>query len=166
MPRENLIGNVGKGLKNLLTGIQTARLFISAGAVGMAQSCMDACIKYTKERHQFGKPIASFQLMQEAIARIQAEILSVRCLVYYVADLMTRGLPHVKELSSAKWLASELALRASTEAIRIHGAYGCTDEYPVAHHYRDAVLTTILGGTSEMHKLTIGRELLGINALI
>jgi alkylation response protein AidB-like acyl-CoA dehydrogenase len=166
VPRESLIGNVGKGLKNILIGIQTARLFISAGAVGMAQSCMDACIKYTKERHQFGKPIASFQLMQEAIARIQAEILSVRCLVYYVADLMTRGLPHVKELSSAKWLASELALRASTEAIRIHGAYGCTDEYPVAHHYRDAVLTTILGGTSEMHKLTIGRELLGINALI
>jgi alkylation response protein AidB-like acyl-CoA dehydrogenase len=166
VPRENLIGDVGKGLKNILIGIQTARLFISAGAVGMAQSCMDACIKYTKERHQFGKPIASFQLMQEAIARIQAEILSVRCLVYYVADLMTRGLPYRKELSSAKWLASELALRTSTEAIRIHGAYGCTDEYPVAHHYRDAVLTTILGGTSEMHKLTIGRELLGINALI
>jgi len=166
VPRENMIGNVGKGLKNILTGIDTARLFISAGAVGMAQSCMDSCIQYTRERHQFGKPIASFQLMQEAIARIQAEILSVRCLVYYVADLMTRKLPHVKELSSAKWLASELALRASAEAIRIHGAYGCTDEYPVAHHYRDAVLTTILGGTSEMHKLTIGRELLGINAMI
>jgi alkylation response protein AidB-like acyl-CoA dehydrogenase len=166
VPRENQIGPIGKGLRNILVGINTARLFISAGAVGMAQSCMDACIQYTKERHQFGKPIAGFQLMQEAVARIQAEILSVRCLVYYVADLMTRRLPHTKELSSAKWLASELALRASTEAIRIHGAYGCTDEYPVAHHYRDAVLTTILGGTSEMHKLTIGRELLGINAMI
>lgn len=166
VPRENLIGDIGKGLKNILTGINTARLFISAGAVGMAQSCMDACIKYTKERRQFGKPIAGFQLMQEAVARIQAEILSVRCLVYFVADLMTRKLPHAKELSSAKLLASELALRASAEAIRIHGAYGCTDEYPVAHHYRDAVLTTILGGTSEMHKLTIGRELLGINAMI
>jgi butyryl-CoA dehydrogenase len=166
VPKENLIGNIGKGLKNALNGVASARLFISAGAVGMAQSCMDACIKYTKERHQFGKPIASFQLMQEAIARIQAEILSVRCLVYYAADLMSRGQPHGKELSSAKWLASELALRASTEAIRIHGAYGCTDEYSVAHHYRDAVLTTILGGTTEMHKLTIGRELLEINAMI
>ena len=166
VPGENLIGDVGKGLKNILTGINTARLFISAGALGMAQSCLDACIKYTKERSQFGKPIASFQLMQEAIARIQAEILSVRWLVYYAADLMSRGLPHQKELSSAKWLASELAVRASAEAIRIHGAYGCTDDYPIAHHYRDAVLTTILGGTTEMHKLTIGRELLGINALV
>jgi alkylation response protein AidB-like acyl-CoA dehydrogenase len=166
VPKENLIGNIGKGLRNMLIGVHTARLFISAGAVGMAQSCMDACIKYTRERHQFGKPIASFQLMQEAIARIQAEILSVRWLIYYTADLMSRGLPHEKELSSAKWLATELAVRASTEAIRIHGAYGCTDDYPVAHHYRDAVLSTILGGTTEMHKLTIGRELLGINALV
>jgi len=166
VPRENLIGDVGKGLNNILTGVNTARLFISAGALGMAQSCLDASIKYTKERSQFGKPIASFQLMQEAIARIQAEILSVRWLVYYTADLMSRGLQHQKELSSAKWLASELAVRASAEAIRIHGAYGCTDDYPIAHHYRDAVLTTILGGTTEMHKLTIGRELLGINALV
>jgi alkylation response protein AidB-like acyl-CoA dehydrogenase len=73
---------------------------------------------------------------------------------------MSKGLQCQKELSSAKWLASELAVRASAEAIRIHGAYGCTDDYPIAHHYRDAVLTTILGGTTEMHKLTIGRELL------
>jgi len=166
VPKENLIGDIGKGLKNILTGVNTARLFISAGAVGMAQSCMDACIKYTKERSQFGKPIASFQLMQEAVARIQAEILSVRWLVYYTAYLMSNRLPHAKELSSAKWLASELAVRASTEAIRIHGAYGCTDDFPVARHYRDAVLTTILGGTTEMHKLTIGRELLGINAML
>jgi alkylation response protein AidB-like acyl-CoA dehydrogenase len=104
--------------------------------------------------------------MQEAISRIQAEILSVRCLVYCTADLMSRQRPHGKELSSVKWLASELAVRASAEAIRIHGAYGCTDDYPVARHYRDAVRTTILGGTTEMHQLTIGRELLGINALI
>ena len=166
VPGQNLIGDIGRGLKNILIGINTARLFIAAGAIGMVQSCLDSCIKYTKERNQFGKPIASFQLMQEAVARIQAEVMSVRWLVYYTADLMSRGLPHQKELSSAKWLASELAVRASAEAIRIHGAYGCTDDYPVAHHYRDAVLTTILGGTTEMHKLTIGRELLGINALI
>ena len=166
VPRENMIGDVGKGMKSILTGVNTARLFISAGALGMAQSCLDACIKYSKERSQFGKPIASFQLMQEAMARMQAEILSVRWLVYYTADLMSRGIPHQKELSSAKWLASELAVRVSAEAIRIHGAYGCTEDYPIAHHYRDAVLTTILGGTTEMHTLTIGRELLGIYALV
>lgn len=166
VPRDNLIGRVGRGLQNALVGIDTARLFITAGAIGMAQSCLDACIKYAKERHQFGKPIASFQLVQESLARMEAETEAIRWLVYYVSDLKTKGLPHAKELSSAKWLATELAVRVSAEAIRLHGAYGCTDDFPVAHHYRDAVLSTILGGTTEMHKLTIGRELLGINATV
>jgi butyryl-CoA dehydrogenase len=166
VPHDNLIGQVGRGLQNALVGIDTARLFIAAGAVGMAQSCLDACIKYTKERYQFGKPIASFQLVQEVIARMEAEIEAIRWLVYYVSDLKTKGLRHAKELSSAKWLATELAVRASAEAIRLHGAYGCSEDFLVAHHYRDAVLSTILGGTTEMHKLTIGRELLGINAMV
>jgi len=166
VPHDNLLGQVGRGLQNALVGIDTARLFIAASAVGMAQSCLDASIKYTKERHQFGRPIASFQLVQEAIARMEAEIEAIRWLIYYVSDLKTKGLRHAKEISSAKWLATELAVRASAEAIRLHGAYGCTDDFPIAHHYRDAVLSTILGGTTEMHKLTIGRELLGINAIV
>ena len=166
VPHDNLLGQVGRGLQNALVGIDTARLFIAASAVGMAQSCLDASIKYTKERHQFGRPIASFQLVQEAIARMEAETEAIRWLVYYVSDLKTKGLRHAKEISSAKWLATELAVRASAEAIRLHGAYGCTDDFPVAHHYRDAVLSTILGGTTEMHKLTIGHELLGINAMV
>jgi alkylation response protein AidB-like acyl-CoA dehydrogenase len=165
-PKQNVIGEVGRGLQNALTGIDTARLFIAAGAIGMAQSCLDACVKYSKERKQFGKPIASFQLVQEAIARMEAEIEATRWQVYYAAELKSKGAPHAKELSAAKWLASELAVRASAESIRLHGAYGCTDDFPVEHHYRDAVLSTILGGTSEMHKLTIGRELLEINALL
>jgi butyryl-CoA dehydrogenase len=165
VPKENLVGQVGRGLQNSLTGIDTARLFIAAGAIGMAQSCLDACIKYAQERRQFGKPIASFQLVQEAIARMQAETEATRWQVYYAAELKSKGQPHTKELSAAKWLASELAVKVSAEAIRLHGAYGCTDDFPVEHHYRDAVLSTILGGTTEMHKLTIGRELLGINAI-
>jgi alkylation response protein AidB-like acyl-CoA dehydrogenase len=165
-PKGNLIGEIGRGLQNTLIGIDTARLFISAGAIGMAQSCLDACIKYTKERRQFGKPIASFQLVQEAIAKMQAEIETTRWQAYYAAELKSKGTPHTKELSAAKWLATELAVRVSAEAIRIHGAYGCTDDFPLEHHYRDAVLSTILGGTTEIHKLTIGRELLGINALV
>jgi alkylation response protein AidB-like acyl-CoA dehydrogenase len=164
--KENVIGEIGRGLQNTLIGIDTARLFIAAGAIGMAQSCLDACIKYTKERHQFGKPIASFQLVQEVIARMEAETEAIRWLVYYASELKTKGLPHAKELSSAKWLATELAVRVSAEAIRLHGAYGCTDEFLLEHHYRDAVLSTILGGTAEIHKLTIGRELLGINAMV
>ncbi len=166
VPEANLIGQVGRGLQNSLTGIDTARLFISAGAVGMAQGCLDACIKYTQERHQFGKPIASFQLVQESIARMAAEIEVIRWQVYYAAELKNKGIPHNKELSIAKWLASELAVKVSSEAIRLHGAYGCTDDFPVEHHYRDAILSTILGGTTEMHKLIIGRQLLGINATV
>ncbi len=165
VPKENLIGKVGRGLQNALKGIDTARLFIPAGCIGMAQSCLDSSIKYAKEREQFGKPIGSFQLIQEKIAKMYAEISAIRWQVYYAAYLKDKGLPHAKELSAAKWLSSELAVRASEEAIRIHGAYGCSDEYPVAHHYVDSILSNILGGTSEMHKLTIGRELLEINAM-
>lgn len=164
VPKANLIGHIGRGLQNALVGIDTARLFVSAGAIGMAQACLDACIKYAKERYQFKKPIGGFQLVQETVARMHAEIETTRWQVYYAAELKNKGVPHAKELSTAKWLASELAVRVSAEAIRLHGAYGCTDEYPVEHHYRDAIMSTILGGTSEMHKLTIGRELLGINA--
>lgn len=166
VPKDNLVGDVGRGLQNSLTGIDTARLFIAAGGVGMAQGCLDACIKYSKERRQFGKPIASFQLVQETVARMQAETEAVRWQVYYAAELKSQGKPHGKELSAAKWLASELAVRVSSEAVRLHGAYGCTDDFPVEHHYRDAVLSTILGGTTEMHKLLIGRELLDINAMV
>jgi alkylation response protein AidB-like acyl-CoA dehydrogenase len=166
VPRENLVGQIGRGLQNSLIGIDTARLFIASGAIGMAQSCLDACIKYAKERYQFGKPIASFQLVQGVVARMAAETEAARWQVYYAAELKSKGLPHARELSSAKWLASELAVRVSAEAIRLHGAYGCTDDFPVEHHYRDAILSTILGGTTEMHQLIIGRELLGINATV
>ncbi len=166
VPAENVIGKVGRGLHGAFHGIDTARVFIAAGALGMAQGCLDASIKYARERTQFGKAIGGFQLVQEVIARLAAEIAPLRWQLYYAADLKDQGKPHGKELSTAKWLASELAVKAAAEAIRLHGAYGCTDEYDLEHHYRDAVLSTILGGTSEMHKLMIGRELLGINALV
>ncbi|MBN2809789.1 MAG: acyl-CoA dehydrogenase family protein [Deltaproteobacteria bacterium] len=166
VPAVNLIGQVGRGLQGAFHGIDTARVFITAGALGMAQGCINASLKYVRERNQFGKAIGGFQLVQEVIARLAAEIEPLRWQLYYAADLKDQGKPHGKELSSAKWLASELAVRASAEAIRLHGAYGCTDEYDLEHHYRDAVLSTILGGTSEMHKLMIGRELIGINAMV
>jgi alkylation response protein AidB-like acyl-CoA dehydrogenase len=166
VPKDNLIGQIGRGLQNSLTGIDTARLFLSAMGIGMSQSCLDACIKYAKERQQFGKPIGGFQLVQETIARMQAEIETTRWQVYYAGELKTKKAPHAKELAAAKWLATELAVRVSAEAIKLHGAYGCTDDFPVEHHYRDAILSTILGGTTEMHKLTIGRALLDINAMV
>lgn len=166
IPAENIIGKVGRGLHGAFHGIDTARVFITAGALGMAQGCINASLRYVQERTQFGKAIGGFQLVQEVVARMAAEIEPLRWQLYYAADLKDQGKPHGKELSSAKWLASELAVKASAEAIRLHGAYGCTDEYDLEHHYRDAVLSTILGGTSEMHKLMIGRELIGINAMV
>jgi butyryl-CoA dehydrogenase len=165
VPRENLINKVGRGLHTTLRGIDTARLFISAGALGMTQCCLDACIKYAKERSQFGKPIGSFQMIQDTIASLAAQLMAVRWQVYYAADLKSKDLPHAKELSAAKILASDLAVKAAEQAVRVHGAYGCTDDYPVARHYRDSILTTILGGTREMHILTIGRELLNLDAM-
>jgi alkylation response protein AidB-like acyl-CoA dehydrogenase len=127
---------------------------------------VDSCIKYAKERQQFGRPIGSFQLVQEKIAQMAAETEAIRWLVYYTADLKQRGLPHSKEMSMSKWLASELAARVSAESIKVFGAYGCTDDYPVEHHYRDAILPVVSAGTNEMHKLLIGRELLGIDAIV
>lgn len=165
VPAENLIGKVGRGLHAAFHGIDTARVFITAGALGMTQSCLDSCLRYVKEREQFGKALGGFQLVQEVIARMAAEIAPLRWQLYYAADLKDQGKPHGKELSTAKWLASELAVKSAAEAIRLHGAYGCSDEYDLEHHHRDAVLSTILGGTSEMHKLMIGREIIGINAI-
>lgn len=165
VPGENIIGQVGRGLQNSLVGIDSARLFVAACALGLSQGCLDACIKYSLERDQFGNPIASYQLVQEAMAWMSAQIQATRWQVYYAAYLKSKGQPHTMELSAAKWLASELAVKASAEAIRIHGAYGCTDDFPVERHYRDSILTTILGGTTEMHKLVIGRELTGINTI-
>jgi len=166
IPRENLIGKIGEGLKNALAGIDTARLFIASACVGLAQSCIDSSIKYAKERHQFGKPIGSFQLVQEKIAQMAAETEAIRWLVYYTADLKRRGLPHAKEMAMSKWLASELGVRVSVEAIKVFGAYGCSDDFPIEHHYRDAILPVVSAGTNEMQKLIVGRELLGIDAII
>jgi len=165
VPLDNQIGEIGQALRNAMRGIDTARLFLCAGCVGIAQSCLDACIKYAKERVQFGKPIGSFQLVQGIIADMAMEIEAARWLTYYVADLKSRGIRHIKEMSYAKYFATEMALRVTSQAVRLHGAYGCIDDYPVGHHYRDAVAATILGGTREMHQLTIGRQLLDLDAV-
>ncbi|MCK5540915.1 MAG: acyl-CoA dehydrogenase family protein, partial [Deltaproteobacteria bacterium] len=118
VPAENIIGKVGRGLHGAFHGIDTARVFITAGAIGMAQGCINSSIKYVQERTQFGKAIGGFQLVQEVIARLVAEIGPLRWQLYYAADLKDQGKAHGKELSSAKWLASELAVKASAEAIR------------------------------------------------
>jgi glutaryl-CoA dehydrogenase (non-decarboxylating) len=141
LPPENQISEAGLALREALRGIDTARLFLAAGTVGIAQSCLDASIKYAKERIQFGKPIG-----------------------YRVADMKSRGIRHIKEMSYAKYFATEAALWVTSQAVKIHGSFGTIDDYPVGHHYQDAIVATILGGTAQIHQLTIGQRLLEMAA--
>jgi len=164
LPPESQIGETGKALKNALRGIDTARLFLAAGAVGLAQSCLASCIKYSKERIQFGKPIGGHQLIQEIIADMATKTEAARWLTYHAAYLKTKGIRHIKEMSYAKYFATETALWVSAQAVKVHGSFGTIDDFPVGHHYQDAITATILGGTAQMHQLTIGQQLLEMAA--
>ncbi len=164
IPLENQVGDVGNALRDALRGIDTARLFIAAGAVGIAQSCLDSCLKYARERVQFGKPIGGHQLIQGIIAEMATRIEAARWLTYRAADLKTRNIRHIKEMSYAKYFATETALWVSSQAVKIHGSFGTIDDYPVGHHYQDAITATILGGTAQIHQLTIGQQLLELQA--
>jgi alkylation response protein AidB-like acyl-CoA dehydrogenase len=164
LPMENQVSAQGRGLRDALRGIDTARLLLAAGAVGVSQSCLDASIKYAKERVQFGKPIGGHQLIQGTIAEMAAKIEASRLLTYRVADMKSKGVPHIKEMSYAKWFSTETALWVTAQAVKIHGSFGTFDDYSVGRHYQDIITTTILGGTAEIHKLTVGRQLLDISA--
>ncbi len=164
LPLENQVGEVGSALRDALRGIDTARLFLAAGCVGVAQSCLDSCLKYAKERVQFGKPIGGHQLIQEIIAEMATRTEAARWLTYRAADLKSRGVRHIKEMSYAKYYAAETALWAAAQAVKVHGSFGTFDDYPVGHHYQDAITATILGGTAQIHQLTIGQQLLEIAA--
>jgi glutaryl-CoA dehydrogenase (non-decarboxylating) len=164
LPLENQIGETGRALRDALRGIDTARLFLAAGSVGLAQSCLKASIDYAKQREQFGKPIGGHQLIQEIIADMATKIEAARWLTYRVADLKSRGIRHIKEMSYAKYFATETALWVASQAVKIHGSFGTIDDYPVGHHYQDAITATILGGTAQMHQLTIGQQLLEMAA--
>ena len=164
LPLENQVGEVGRALRDALRGIDTARLFLAAGCVGVAQSCLDASIKYAKERVQFGKPIGGHQLIQGLIADMATRIEAARWLTYRVADMKSRGIRHIKEMSYAKYFSTETALWVAAQAVKIHGSFGTIDDYPVGHHYQDVITATILGGTAQIHQLTIGRQLLEMAA--
>jgi len=161
---ENVLGQVGKGFKIAMTAFDNARLCVAAGCVGLAQACIDASVLYAQTRQQFGKPIGSYQLVQEMIADMIVETEAARFLTYRAAYLKDKGVPHTVETSMAKYYASEVALRAANNAIQVHGGYGFSDEYPVERYYRDVKVATLLEGTSQMHKLIIGRNATGLNA--
>lgn len=164
--REALIGNEGEGLKIALSALDNGRYGVAAGCVGIIQGCIEACVKYAKERNQFGRPIASFQLVQDMIARMVVDRDAARLLVYRAGDLKNKGVRNTLETSIAKYFASEAAVRAAQDAIQIHGGYGYSNEYPVERYLRDAKVTTIYEGTSQIQKLIIGEHVLGIKAFV
>jgi len=132
--------------------------------VGIIQACIEASVKYARERVQFKKPIASFQSVQDLIARMAVDRDASRLLVYRAAEMKNRNLRNTTESSIAKYFASEAAVRAAVDAIQVHGAYGYSNQYPVERYLRDAKVTTIYEGTSQIQKLIIGESLLGVRA--
>jgi butyryl-CoA dehydrogenase len=166
VPAENIVGEVGEGFKIGMYALDCGRLSTAAACVGVAQASIDAAVQYAQERIQFGKPIASFQLIQEMIADMVVETEVARNYVFRAADLKDKGVPFVKEASIAKYYAAEVAIRSAQKAIKIHGGYGYSNDYPVERYYRDAMGLCLYEGTAEIQKLIIGREILGIPAFV
>jgi alkylation response protein AidB-like acyl-CoA dehydrogenase len=164
VPAENVLGGEGDGLKVALSALDNGRISLAAGCVGIAQGCLDACLAYTRERQQFGRSIASFQLVQELLAEIAVETEAARLLTWRAAAAADGGGRHTLESSVAKYYASEAAVRAANAAVQVHGGYGYVDEYPVGKYLRDARVTTLYEGTSQIQKLIIGRQLTGESA--
>ena len=161
IPKENLLGREGEGFINALTLLDGGRVGIAAFAAGIAQGALDSCLKYSKERVQFGQPIAKFQAIQWMLADMATQIEAARLLTYQAAYLHQQGKRSTKESSMAKLFASEVAVRATEKAVQIFGGYGFTKDYPVEKLYRDVKIATIGEGTSEIQRLVIARQILG-----
>ncbi len=163
-PEALLGGEEGKGIRVALTALNDGRMSLGASCTGLAQAALDTMVSYTTQRTQFGKPIAGHQLVQELIADTAVEVDCARLLTYRVADLKTRGEDYSLAASKAKYYASEASVRAANACVQAHGGYGYIDEYPAGKYLRDARVTTLYEGTSQIQKLIIGRALTGISA--
>lgn len=162
--RDRLLHEEGKGFHVAMATLDAGRIGIAAQAVGIAQAAFDVARAYAKERHAFGRAIAEFQAIQHKLADMSTEIDAARLLVYRAAMLKERGEPHTEAGAKAKLYASEMARRQTAEAIQILGGYGYTKEFPVERYYRDAKVTEIYEGTSEIQRLVIARQILGLHA--
>ncbi|AJX13649.1 acyl-CoA dehydrogenase [Burkholderia ubonensis] len=159
IPEENLLGARGEGLKIALSNLEGGRIGIAAQALGIARAAFDKARRYAGERVQFGKPLAEHQAIQQKLADMATQINAARLLVHHAAKLRTAGLPCLSEASQAKLFASEMAERVCSDAIQIHGGYGYLADYEVERHYRDARITQIYEGTSEVQRMVIARQL-------
>ncbi|MFB7941882.1 acyl-CoA dehydrogenase family protein [Streptomyces sp. NPDC056049] len=164
VPASAMLGPEGKGFSVAMSALAKGRMSVAAGCVGIAQAALDAAVRYAGEREQFGKPIASYQLVQELISDIAVDVDAARLLTWRVADLIDRGEDFATAASKAKLFASEAAVRSANNALQVFGGYGYIDEYPVGKLLRDARVMTLYEGTSQIQKLIIGRALTGVSA--
>ncbi len=160
VPAENLLGSEGEGFIQAMKILEGGRISIAALSVGLAQGCLDACLKYSKERKQFGKTLSEFQATQFKLSKMATDIEAARLLTYRAAVMKDEGKLITKEAAIAKLFASEIAERAASEAVQIFGGYGYIKEYPVEKFYRDVKLLTIGEGTSEIQRIVIAKDLL------
>ncbi len=160
VPAENLLGNEGDGFKIAMTGLDGGRIGIAAQSVGVAQACLDAAVKYIKERDQFGQKVSKFQGIRWIIADMATQIEAAKQLMFSAAAMKDRGENFTKEASMAKLYASEMVNRITGQALQLHGGYGFTSDYPVERYYRDARVFTIYEGTSEIQRIVISNQIL------
>jgi alkylation response protein AidB-like acyl-CoA dehydrogenase len=160
IPAANRLGETGDGFRQALAVLDGGRISIAALSLGIAKGALEAALQYSKERHQFDQPICSFQGISFKLADMATEIAAAELLTFQAADLKNRHLPMTKQAAMAKYYASEVAVRAATEAVQIFGGYGYTKDFPVEKFYRDSKLCTIGEGTSEIQKIVIAREVL------
>jgi alkylation response protein AidB-like acyl-CoA dehydrogenase len=163
---EALLGEVGDGFKVAMSALDSGRFSVASGCVGICQGCVDASVAYSKERHQFDRPLASFQLVQAMIADMVVDTEASRALVWRAGWLKDAGKPNTTETSIAKLYATEAAVRSANNAIQVHGGSGYVDDHPVERYLRDARVTTLYEGTSQIQKLIIGRAATGVNAMV
>jgi len=161
VPRENVMGEVGKGYKVAIETLNEGRIAIGAQMIGLARAALEHAVAYAKERKQFGKTIGEFQGVQFDLAKMAIEVEAARLLVYNAARLRDAGMPFLTEAAMAKYYTSEIAEKAASKAIEVHGGVGITKDYPVEKLYRDAKIGRIYEGTSNIQLLTIAKKLMG-----
>jgi alkylation response protein AidB-like acyl-CoA dehydrogenase len=166
VPDSARLGDEGAGFKVAMSALDDGRISLAAGSVGIAAGCLDASVAYARERCQFGKPIAGFQLVQELLADMAVETEAARLTAWRAAYLADTAQPYTLAASQAKYYASEVAVRAANAAVQVHGGYGYVDEFPVQKYLRDARVSTLYEGTSQIQKLLIGRALTGESAFL
>lgn len=161
VPGGAMLGGPGEGFRVAMAALDHGRIGVAAGAVGVAQACLDASVSFARERRQFGRRIGDFQMIQAQLADMAADVEAARLLTYRAAWLKDQGRPSTRETSMAKLFATEIAVKAASDAVLIHGGRGYSNQYPVERHYRDIKGLQIYEGTSHIQRVVIARELLG-----